>query len=95
MSGGDLGLTKWVMPHSNLEVAIHWDRTRACVVLLSGDGWTGGSVVECGRCHQGVQQSEGSCVLILASFWLDLAHREDAEGRFLVCVSQAGMRLPF
>ena len=36
------------------------------------------------RCHQGVRQSEGSCVLILASFWLDLAHIEDAEGLFLV-----------
>ena len=31
--------------------------------------------------------------LDLISFWLDLAHREDAEGRFHVCVSQAGMRL--
>ena len=60
--------------------------------MLSGDGCTRGSVFECGRCQQGVQQSGGSCVLILVSFWLDLAHREDAEGRFLVCVSQAGMR---
>ena len=23
--GGDLGLTRWAMPHSNLEVAIPWD----------------------------------------------------------------------
>ena len=65
----------------------------ACVVL-SGDVWTRDSIFECGRCHQGVQQSGGSCVLILVSFWLDLANREDAAGRFLVCVSQAGMRLP-
>ena len=42
------------------------------------------SVFESGRCHQGVRQSGGSCVLILASFWLDLAHIVDAEGRFLV-----------
>ena len=38
-----------------------------------------------------VLQNGGSCVLILVSFWMDLAHREDAEGRFLVCVSQAGI----
>ena len=63
-------------------------------VVVSGDGWTRESVFECGRCHQGVRQSVGSCVLILVSYWLDLAHREDAEGRFLVCVSQAGTRLP-
>ena len=50
-------------------------------VVLSGDGWTRESVFEC-------------CVLISVSYWLDLAHRQDAEGRFLVCVSQAGMRLP-
>ena len=48
-----------------------------------------GSVFECGRCHQGVEQSEGSCVLMLVSFWLDLA-----DCRFLVCVSHAGMRMP-
>ena len=53
-------------------------------MVLSGDGWTRDSVFECGRCHQGVRQSGGSCVLILASFWLGLAHIEDAEGRFLV-----------
>ena len=35
------------MPHSNLEVAIPWDRMRACVVL-SGDCWTRESVFECG-----------------------------------------------
>ena len=58
---------------------------------LCGDSWTIESVFECARWHQGVQQSGGSCALILVSFWLDLAHRED--GRFLVCVSQAGMRL--
>ena len=63
-------------------------------VVFSGDGWTRESVFEYGRCHQGVRQSGGSCVLILFSFWLDLAHREDAEGRFRVCVSQHGMRLP-
>ena len=51
------------------------------------------SVFECGRCHQGVLQSGGGCVLILVSIWLDVALREDAEGRFLVCFSQAGMRL--
>ena len=62
-------------------------------MVLSGDGWTRESVFECGRCHQGVRQGGGSSVLILVYFWLDLAHREDAEGRFLVCVSQAGMRL--
>ena len=62
-------------------------------MVLSGDGWTRESVSECGRCHQGVRQSGGSCALILVSFWLGLVHREDAEGRFLVCVSQAGMRL--
>ena len=50
-------------------------------MLLSGDGWTREAVLECWRCHQGVQQSGGSCVLILASFWLDLARIEDAEGR--------------
>ena len=50
---GDLGLTRWAMPHWNLEVAIPWDWVRACVVL-SGDGWTRGSVFECKRCHQGV-----------------------------------------
>ena len=80
------------MPHSNLEVAIPWELMRACAVLF-GDSWTRESVFECARCHQGVQQSGGSCALILVSFWLDLAHREDAEGRFLVCVSQAVMRL--
>ena len=32
--------------------------------------------------------------VLLVSFWLDLVHREDAEGRFLVCVYQAGMRRP-
>ena len=57
-------------------------------MVLSGFSWTRESVFECGRCHQGVQQSGGSCVLILASFWLDLARIEqgieDAEGRFLV-----------
>ena len=55
-------------------------------MVLSGDGWTRDSVFECGRCHQEVRQNGGSCVLILASFWLDLAHKiiEDAEGRFLV-----------
>ena len=58
------------MSHSNLEVVIHWDCMRACV-MLSGDGWTRESVFECGRCHQGVQQNGGSCVLILASFWLE------------------------
>ena len=63
-------------------------------MVLSGDGWTRESVFECGRCHQGVRQSGGSCVLILASFWLDLAHIEGAEGPFLVLVFQAGMRLP-
>ena len=47
-------------------------------MVLSGDGWTKGSVFKCGRCHQGVQQSGGSCVLILVSFRLDIAHREDA-----------------
>ena len=56
LSGGDLGLTKWPMPHSNLEAAIPWDWMRACVVL-SGDGWPGGSIFECGRCHEGVQQA--------------------------------------
>ena len=61
-------------------------------VVLSGDGWTRESVCECGRCHKGVRHSGGSYALILVSFWLDIAHRE--EGRFLVCVSQAGMRLP-
>ena len=76
-----------------MEVAIPWDLMRARVVL-SGDGWTRESAFECGRCHQGVRQSGGSCALVLVSFWLDLVHREDAEGRFLVCVSQAGMRLP-
>ena len=81
------------MPHSNLEVVIPWDWMIDCVVL-SGDGWTKESVFECGRCHQGVRQSGGSCVLILVSFWLDLAHREDEEGRFLVCISQAGMIPP-
>ena len=63
-------------------------------MVLSGDGWTRESVFECGRCHQGVRQSGGGCVLIKISFWLDLAHREYAEGRLLVCVSQAEMRLP-
>ena len=63
-------------------------------VVVSRDGCTRESVFECGRCHQGVRQSGGSCALILVSFWLDLVHIEDAEGRFLVCVSQAGMRLP-
>ena len=43
---------------------------------------------------KGVQQSGVCCVLIQVSFWLDLAHIEDEEDRFLVCVSQAGMRLP-
>ena len=33
---------------------------------------------------QGVRHSGGTCVLILVSFWLDLAHIEDACGRFLV-----------
>ena len=60
-------------------------------VQQSGDSWTRDSVFECARWYLGVQQSGGSCALILISFWLDLAHRED--GRFLVCVSQAGMRL--
>ena len=41
---------------------------------------TKGPIFECGRCRQGVQRSEGSCVLIVVSFWLDLVHREDAEG---------------
>ena len=63
-------------------------------MVLSGDGWTRGSVFECGRCHQGVQRSGGSCVLILAYFWLDLARIEDAEGRFHICVSQPGMKGP-
>ena len=31
-------------------------------MVLSGDGWTRGSVFECKRCHQGVLQSGGSCV---------------------------------
>ena len=53
-------------------------------MVLSGDGWTIDSVFEYGRCHQEVRQSGGSCVLIVASFWLDLAHIEDAEGRFIV-----------
>ena len=50
-----------------------------------------GPVLECGRSHQVVQQSGGSCVLIQVSFCLDIAHREDADTRFLVSVSQAGM----
>ena len=54
---------------------------RACVVL-SGDDWTRESVFECGRCHQGVQQSGGSCVLVLASFWLDLARYTGCRGSF-------------
>ena len=41
-----------------------------------------------------VRQSGGSCVLMLASFWLDLADIVDAEGHFLVSFSQAGMRCP-
>ena len=63
-------------------------------MVLSGYGWTGVSVFECGLCHQWVRYSGGSCVFILVSFRLDRADREDAEGRFLVCVSQDGMRLP-
>ena len=63
-------------------------------MVLSGDGWTKGPIFECGRCRQGVQRSEGSGVLNLVSFCQDLVHREDAEVFFLVCVSQAGMRLP-
>ena len=59
LSGDDIGLTRWVMPHSNLEVAFYWGWRRACVVL-SEDGLTRRSVFECGRCHQGVQQSGGS-----------------------------------
>ena len=84
--------TRWIMPSSNQEVAIPWGWRRADVVL-SVDGWTRGSVFECGRCHQWVQQSGGSCVLLWFSYWLVPAHREDAEARFLVCVFQAGMRL--
>ena len=49
-------------------------------MLLSVDGWISGSVFECGRCHQWVQQSGGSSVLIRVSFWLDLAHKEEPEG---------------
>ena len=45
-------------------------------MVLSGDGWTRGSVFEYGRCHQGDQQSGGSCFLICVSSWLDLAHME-------------------
>ena len=63
-------------------------------MVLSCDVWPRDSVFECGRCHQVVQQSGGSCVLIQVSFWLDIAHREDADTRFPVRVSQAGMRLP-
>ena len=84
------------MPHSKPGASGGSDSlglNESCVVL-SGDGWTRESVFECGRRHQGVRQSGGSCALILVSFWLDLAHREYAEGRFLVCASQAGMRLP-
>ena len=47
--------------------------------MLSGDGWTRLERVSLrvrGRCHEGIQQSGGSCVLILVSFWLDLAHIE-------------------
>ena len=51
-------------------------------MVLSGDGWTRESVFECGRCHQGVRQSGGSCVLILASFWLDLARFRGCRGSF-------------
>ena len=83
------------MPHSTLEVAFPWGERKVCAVL-SEDGWTREAVFECGCCHQGIQQSEGSCVLIPISYWLVLAQREreDAEGRSLVCVSEAGMRLP-
>ena len=59
--------------------------------MLSGDGWRRDPVFDCGRCCQVVQQSGGSCVLIQASFWLDTAHREDADTRFIASVSQAGM----
>ena len=48
------------------------------------------SVFEYGRCHEGVQQSEGSCVFILVSFWLDLAHREDAGVVFLFVFPKLG-----
>ena len=60
------------MSHSNLEVAIPWE--------MAGPE----SVFAYRRCNQGVRQSGGSCILILASFGLDLAHIEGAEGRFLV-----------
>ena len=33
LPGGDLGLTRWAMSHSNLDVVIPWDWMRACVVL--------------------------------------------------------------
>ena len=65
-------------------------------MVLYGYGWTRESVC-CVRALPSSGLTEWrklSCVLILVSFWLDLSHREDAEGRFLVCVSQAGMRLP-
>ena len=77
------------MPHTNMDVAFPCARRRVCAVLC-GDGWIRGSVFECRRCHQCVQQSGGSCVLISDSYWLVLAHREDAEVRFLVCVFKLG-----
>ena len=46
---------------------------------------TGAAINGFNRVEEAVSLSE--------SFWLDLAE-EVEEGRFLVCVSQAGMRLP-
>ena len=75
------------MPHSNVEVTYDSLGLTESLCCLEMAG-------QCERCHQGVRRSGGSCVLILVSFRLDLAPREDAEGRFLVCGYQAGMRLP-
>ena len=56
-------------------------------MVLSGDGWTRESVFECKRCHQGIRQSGGSCVLILVSFWLDLAQRGYRGSLSCLCFS--------
>ena len=47
-----------------------------------------------GAAIKGFYRILGSCVLVLVYFWLDLAHREDAENNFIFSVSQAGTRLP-
>ena len=66
-------------------------------MLLSGDSWTR---LERVSLRVRALPSRGStewrklCLDLSLFLAVSCSYREDAGGRFLVCVSQAGMRLP-